>query len=169
MADIAGLIAQATTDGRFAQIASDPFAQFGTSARRYIGAELMPEKNVDEYMFREEAFQFLSTIANDETRHSPPTMQKMAQSASMNVILGDSGIASQLNTPEFEALRGMLNRGGDMNAMARFIKFPERLNIALQEYNERQRWQAIVNSSISAELRRVQLTGNTRITEDNVH
>ncbi len=49
----------------------------------------------------------------------------------MNVILGDSGIATQLNTPEFEALRTMLNRGGDMAAMARMLEFPERLNMAL--------------------------------------
>lgn len=148
MADIAGLIEQAATDGRFAQIASDPFSQFGTNARRYIGAELLPERNVEDYMFREEAFQFLSTVANDETRHSPPTMQKMARNAAMNVILGDSGIATQLNTPEFEALRAMLNRGGDMNAMASLMQFPEKLNLALQEYNERQRWQAIVSSNI---------------------
>ncbi len=79
MPDISGPINQANTDGRFAQIASDPFTQFGTKARTYIGAELMPERTVEDYMFRDEAFQFLSTVANDESRHSPPTMQKMAQ------------------------------------------------------------------------------------------
>lgn len=148
MPDISGLIQQANTDGRFAQIGSDPFTQFGTNARRYIGAELMPERNVEDYMFKDEALQFLSTVANDESRHSPPTMQKMARTAAMNVILGDSGIATQLNTPEFEALRTMLNRGGDMDALSRLLEFPEKMNMALQEYNERQRWQVIVSSQI---------------------
>jgi len=151
MPDISGLIGQANTDGRFNQIASDPFTQFGTNTRRYIGAELLPERLVEDYMFRDEAFQFLSTVANDESRHSPPTMQKMAQTAAMNIILGDSGIATQLNTPDFEGLRSMLNRGGDMAAMARLLEFPEKLNMALQELNERQRWQVIVSSNIVRE------------------
>lgn len=151
MADIQGLITQAITDGRFAQIANDPFTQFGTKQRRYIGAELLPEKQVEEYMFKDEAFELLSTLANDESRHSPPTMQKMAQTAAMNVILGDSGIATQLNTPDFEALRGYLNRGNGMDALARLLQFPEKLNLALQELNERQRMQMIVSSQIIRE------------------
>ncbi len=151
MADIAGLIAQANTEKRFTQLASDPFSQFGTNARRYIGAELLPEKQVDEYMFKDEAFRLLSTLANDESRHSPPTMQKMAETAAIDVVLGDSGIATQLNTPEFEALRKYLERGESMSAMQRLLQFPEKLNMALQELNERQRWQIIVNSQIARE------------------
>lgn len=149
MADLAGLIEQANRDGRFAQIASDPFTQFGTNARRMVGAELMPERQVEDYMFRDEAFRFLSTIANDESRHSPPTMQKMAERAAMDVILGDSGIATQLNTPEFEAIRTKLNRGDSMGAMSGLLELPEKMNMALQELNERQRWQAIVSSTIT--------------------
>ncbi|HXG86526.1 MAG TPA: major capsid protein [Pyrinomonadaceae bacterium] len=148
MADISGLIAQANTDGRFAQIANDPFTQFGTKARRYIGAELMPEKTVESNMFQDEAFELLSTLANDESRHSPPTMQKIAKSAAMSVILGDSGLASQLNTPDFDALRRYLSRGQDMDALSRLLEFPEKFNTALQEYNERQRWQMIVSSNV---------------------
>jgi hypothetical protein len=149
MADLAGLIEQATRDNRFTQITSDPFMQFGTNARRLIGAELMPERNVEDYMFRDEAFQFLSTLANDESRHSPPTLQKMAKRAAMDVILGDSGIATQLNTTDFEAIRNYLNRGDSMSAMSRLLELPEKMNMAMQELNEKQRWQAIVSSSIS--------------------
>ena len=149
MPDISGLIAQANTDGRFADIASNPFVQFGTDNRRYIGAELLPERNVNEYMFKDEAFRLMSTVANDESRHSPPTIQKMARTEGMQVILGDSGIATQLNSPEYDALVDMLNRNASMDAMTQLLQFPAMLNRAMVEHNERQRWQMIEKMQIT--------------------
>lgn len=149
MPDISGLIAQANTDGRFADISNNTFVQFGSDNRRYIGAELLPERNVTDYMFKDEAFKMMATVANDETRHSPPTLQKMARREGMQVILADSGIATQLNSPEYESLVDMLNRNASMDAMTQLLQFPAMMNRALVENNEIKRWQMIERMQVT--------------------
>ncbi|MBX6772690.1 MAG: major capsid protein [Chloroflexi bacterium] len=149
MPDIATLIEQMQRDGHFATIARNPLAQFGTAARRYIGAELLPERLVEENAYREQGVRYRTVIANAGTRYSPAQKKGADLVGDFLVELGDSDIARELTGREYDALVRLLGRNASMEAMAQLISWADTtLNRALVEYNEKQRWDAIVTAQV---------------------
>jgi hypothetical protein len=145
MRDLNTLIAQLREEGQFVDVASNPLSQFGTSARRYIGAEILPERTVPQNMFREDAIRYRTVVANDGTRYSPVQKKKGEFVGSFAVELGESDIGREITSREYDALIDLLGNRGDMQAMARILDWSDvTLNRAMLEHNERQRWQAIV-------------------------
>ncbi len=69
--DIYTLVQQMMADGTFARIAGNPAAQFGTPKRSYLGAEILPEKTVEENAYREDGIRYRTVIANSGSRYSP--------------------------------------------------------------------------------------------------
>ena len=149
MADIAGLVNQLMTDGTVPTIALNPQAQFGIAPRRYLGAELLPERNVDENAYREESIIYRTVIANDGTRYSPAQKKGAALIGSFLVELGNSDIATEFTSRDYDALLKMLNSRPTMDAAATLINWLDRtVNLALIEKNEKQRWEAIVSAAV---------------------
>jgi hypothetical protein len=149
MADLKTLLANMTRDGYFMQIAQNPLSQFGTPARRYLGAELLPERNVDENAFREAGIKYRTVIANDGTRYSPTQLKRGELVGSFLVELGESDIAREFTARDYDALLKMLGTNADMAAVTQMINFVDTtVNRALVELNEKQRWDAIVASSV---------------------
>lgn len=150
MADLNTLIQRMQEDGTFASVTSNPLAQFGTNARRYVGAEILPERLVSSNSFTEDKISYRTVIANAGTRFSPAQKKGgLNIVGQMAVQTGTSDIARELTGQEFDALVRLTNSGGDVEAMARAIGWVDTNVVrALIEYVEKQRWEAIVAGSV---------------------
>ncbi len=154
MADINTLMAAMAANGDAPRIARNPLAQFGTRSRRYLGAEILPERLVPENAYREENVKYRSVLANAGTRYSPTQKKGGALVGSVDVILAESDIASELTSRDYDALLSMLANGGakpSMEAIARTVRFLDTtINIPMVELLEVWRWQAIVSALVEA-------------------
>ena len=149
MPDIATLVRTLMADGTIRSIATNPRAQFGVLPRRYIGAELLPERTVTENAFREEDIRYRTVIANSGSRYSPAQKKGNELVGSFLVELGDNDIASELTARAYDTLIKVLGGGADMDAVAQITSWAERtLNLPLAELNEKHRWDAIVDASV---------------------
>ena len=148
MADIGTLIQNIERDGTVRTIMRNPRAQFGTAARPLLGATLLPEVEVPENAYREEAIRLRTIIANAGTRYGPAQKKGGDLVASFLVELSHSDIARELTSRDFDALRRLVG-ASDVEAMARLIDFMDRVNLGLVELNEVMRWQAIVSAAVT--------------------
>jgi hypothetical protein len=148
--DLGALLAELERDGHFVNITQNPLAQFGRGARRLIGAELLPERRVNENAFREEAIRFRTVVANDSTRYSPVQKKKGELIASFLVELGEADIGREITSQDYDILVRELNLNGGLGAAERILDWADTtLNGGIVEHNERQRWQAIVSAQVN--------------------
>jgi hypothetical protein len=160
MRDIGTILQELQSQGHFVNISRNPLAQFGTPARRYLGATLLPEQDVFENAYREEAIKYRTIIANDGTRYSPVQKKGGELVGEFLVELGNSDIGREMSAREYEALLRIVGNQDDMVAMERLVGWSDRvLNRALVENNEQKIWQAIVSAV-------VQRRGDNGYTED---
>lgn len=157
--DIGTMLNNLRADGTIADITKNPLAQFGTRTRRYIGAELLPEKTVPENLYREEQIRYRTIIANDGSRYSPVQRKRGELLGSFEVELGDSDIGRQLSGREYDTLLKILgiSSGGaghtadgiPMAAITQMINWVDTVLVrALVELTEAQRWQALQNAQV---------------------
>lgn len=160
MRDIGTILQELQSQGHFVNISRNPLAQFGQPARRYLGATLLPEQDVFENAYREEAVRYRTIVANDGTRYSPVQKKGGELVGEFLVELGNSDIGRELTAREYEALLRIINGQDDMVAMERLLGWSDSvLNRALVEKNELHIWQAIVSAI-------VQRRGDNGYTED---
>lgn len=147
--DIYTLVQQMMSDGTFQRIARNPAAQFGPPNRQYLGAEILPEKTVEENAYREDGIRYRTVIANSGSRYSPSQKKDGgALVGSFLVELGNQDIAREMTGRDYDALVKLLRTSADMDALATVINWVDTvINRALIEETERQRWEAIVNAS----------------------
>lgn len=158
--DIRTLVNRLSAAGEFLVIARNPLAQFGLPNRRYIGAELLPNRTVEYNNYIEEFIRYRSVIANAGTRYSPTQLKGGALVGAMQVNLADSDRASQLTGRDYDALLRILGSNQTEPGIAQITNFVDlTINIPLEEWLERARWQAIVSAV-------VQLRGDNGYTED---
>lgn len=158
--DIFSLAQQLLTDGTFQRVASNPRTQFGLPGRRYIGAEILPERQVALNAYREDQIKYRSIVANASERYSPVQLKGGSYVGSFLVELAESDIGAILTSRELDGLRRILNNGASLDAQARLINwFDVNITIPLIEWNERARWQALVEAS-------VHLRGDNEYSED---
>src|SRR4051794_1173403 len=96
------LVKTAMADGTFATIAGNQAAQFGPPSRQYLGATLLPEKQVAKNIFRETGVRYRTIIANDGTRYSPAQKKSGELIGSMLVELGHSDIAREITAEDYD-------------------------------------------------------------------
>lgn len=149
MATLASLLAAMRADGTFETIARNRRAQFGRTGRNYLGASLLPERNVLENAFREEAIRYRTIVANDGTRYSPTQLKAGDLIGSFLVELGESDIARQFDSQLYDALLRHLGGNQTMEGVASVTNwFDTVINLSLIEHSEKQRWQAIVDALV---------------------
>lgn len=148
MADIFTLHREIVEDGDLETIARDPSIQFGTPNRRYIGAELMPDRPVTENQFTESDIRYFTSPANDATRYSEPQMKQVALAASQDVKLGEIDIAAQLTGRDFDNIRkvAITNPGAAKAQLIAWLTIG--LRLSLVEKSEIQRWNAILDAVV---------------------
>lgn len=160
MPDIGALLNEATATGVIDGVARNPTTQFGREGRRYLGAEILPEVPQEQNEYIEDRIQYRSVIANASTRYSPPQKKGGALVGSMRVSLAESDIASELTSRDYDHLLRITAARPTIEGMAALTNFVDTtVNIPLVEWNERARWQAIIN-------RLVLLRGDNEFTED---
>lgn len=171
MADIADLLNELRADGTLYRIAMDPRAQFGTQTRRLIGAELLPERLVDQNAYTEEQIRFRTVVANAGTRYSPAQRKGGALVGSFQVMLAESDIASEFSSRDYDTIVRLLQGIGSImgnltgaapgiTAAAMMVNFMETtVRDALVELLEVWRWQAMVDGV-------VKLRGDNEYSED---
>jgi hypothetical protein len=158
--DILTLIMNMMRDGTLMRLAQNPLAQFGRPARRYIGAELLPEVTVLENQYTEESIRYRTVVANAGTRYSPTQKKGGDLIGSFDVKLSNSDIAREFTGRDYDALLHILGRNAEMEAVAAITNWADTvLNLALAEVNEAYRWQALENAL-------VQLRGDNGYSED---
>jgi hypothetical protein len=136
------------SDG-FRRISRNPLAQFGRPARQYLGATLLPERMVEENAFREDQIKYRTIVANAGTRYSPTQKKDGDLIGSFLVELGESDIAREFTSRQYDALLRTLERGESMEAMVQLTNWLDTaVNLALIEHVEKERWLAIVDASV---------------------
>jgi hypothetical protein len=147
--DLLTAVKQILDAGYLTRVSRNPLAQFGTKRRRYIGAELLPERPVMENQYREDQVKFRTIMANDGTRYSPTQKKDGDLFGYVDVVLGNSDIAREMTGREYDALIKLLMSGSDMQAIAAIAKWADTvLQRALVEKSEKERWDAIVDAQV---------------------
>lgn len=153
--EISVLVEQMIQNGAFQRVVNNPLAQFGVPTRNYLGASLLPEKPVQFNRFVEEGIRYRTVVANAATRYSPVQIKGGVMTGSFEVALGDSDIGSHFTGEDYDALvRAVQNYTGgtaneSMGGMTQMIRWSDKtLNLPLVEFNEVQRWQALVDASV---------------------
>lgn len=147
--NLSTLIEQFKTNGHFKTIASNPLAQFGPRKRRYVGAELLPEKLVKQNAYREMQVRWRTVIANAGTRYSPAQKKGGDLIGTVLVELGHGDIAREMDAEQYDMLTELLETSDDMRATALLTNWLDTtVNLALVEMLEAERWQAMINASV---------------------
>lgn len=155
--EIAALLDQMQSDGTLHRIATDPAVQFGSGARRYIGAEILPERQVNVNMYREQKISYRTVVANHGNRYSPAQRKGSKFIGHFDVILSDSDIADEFTAQEYDTLLQMITpvvgpidaSVQGMAAVGQLARWMDRgINLPLVELNEKMRWQALVNKQV---------------------
>jgi len=157
--DLVTLLNEINQTTGFERIARNPAAQFGRPQRRYLGAELLPERMVQANAYREESVNYRTVIANSGTRYSPSQKKGNSLVGSFMVELAESDIANEFTGQQLDVLMSLLQRNASMDAMASITNWLDTtVNLGLVELLEAQRWQAIVGASIER-------TGDNKLSE----
>ena len=146
--DIAALVASLVADGTVRTLALNTGAQFGVAPRAYLGATLLPERAVNDNAFREEGIRYRTVIANSGTRYSPTQKKGAELIGSFLVELGESDIAREFTSRDYDALIRLLQTNTTMDAAVTLTRWLDTVNLGLVELNEKQRWDAIVAASV---------------------
>ena len=147
--DLATLVNGLMEDGTVSTLAINPQAQFGIAPRRYLGAELLPERTVDENAYRETSIRYRTVVANDGTRYSPTQKKGNVIVGDFLVDLGESDIASEFTGRDYDALMKLLRNDASMEASVALARWMDQtVNLPLVEKNEVHRWAAIVNAVV---------------------
>jgi hypothetical protein len=158
--DLATVLRNLRNSADLTRVVNNPRTQFGTPSRRYLGAEILPERQVAENAFREETIKYRTIIANDGTRYSPVQLKGGALVGAFQVFLAESDIGSELTSQEYDALLNYLRRNLSLDATAQLLRWIDiTINVPLVEINEKHRWEAIVDALVL-------LRGDNGYTED---
>lgn len=149
--DLGNIIKQMNADGAFASISANPFAQFGTNVRRYVGADVLPERLVSENAYREDLVRYKTVIAGDAPRYSPAQKKGGADFAGQFLVeLGTQDILIEITGREYDQIVQMSLRGNDVDVAATITQLVDlKVNRALIEKTEVQRFQALVDASVT--------------------
>lgn len=158
---IASFLEVLRNNGTLMRLATDPAAQFGTPTRRYIGAELLPERPTTTNDYIEDKIRYRTIVANAGTRYSPSQKKGGAIVGSFAVHLAHQDIASELTAQEYDLLARRLRGAGayqgdrlqsqpGMAAVAQTVNWLDTVIVrALIEVLEVYRWQAIVEKLVT--------------------
>lgn len=142
--DIVQIIEQLTKDNTFNRTTNLPGLTLGVPGRQYVGATLLPVRNVPKNIFRDSSITYRTVMANTGTRYSPVVIEKGAAVGSMLMELGELDIGSTFTAEEYDALVDLLNQNREMNAQAEILNWTLRtLGAPIQERIEKQRWEAV--------------------------
>jgi len=150
--NLAALIAQLIAQGALNGVANVPGLQLGTPGRRYLGATLLPIREVAENYVRADNVSYRTMLANTGTRYSPVTLRGGAMVGSIGIELGEIDTGSEFTSAEYDALLRILQTNNTMEGTAQVLDWVTRtLALPIQERIEKQRWEAIDDAQVIRE------------------
>lgn len=141
-------------DGSLNNIFNNPFLPWGLNNKIYLGQSLLPEVTVTENAFRYYRQQFKTIVANAGTRHNAAQMKRGTASQGMMFELGYSDVASEFTGPDYDAFLQIVRQTSGQNlSMQQLVTLTnwmtKTLVLPLVEHNEKNRWLAICNASLT--------------------
>ena len=155
--DIRTFLQQLQQRRQFELIALNELSQFGLPGQQLVGATLLPERQVTRNQYTETGIRYRTVIAADGDRYSPAQKRgRSVQTGSWDVKLGNSDIATQFTSHDLDTVVQMiapltgLGTPAGMAAAAQVLNWSNTaINMALQYSQEKHRWQAILNGTIT--------------------
>ena len=152
MNNLAALIAALITQGALNRVANIPGLQLGVPGRQYLGATLLPIRQVPENYVRADNITYRTMLANTGTRYSPVTLRGGAMVGSVGIELGEIDTGSDFTSVEYDALLRLLAANNTMEGTAAVLDWVTRtLALPIQERIEKQRWEAIDDALVIRE------------------
>lgn len=149
MPDVQRLLDQLGTSGAVDRVRNNPAAQFGLPNRPLLGAELLPQRLVEENSYTDDTVIYRTVVANAGTRYSPVVLKGNAYVGSVKVELFEMDLGSELTAREYDVLIRILDRNLTMDAAAQVTDWLNvTVNMGLEELREVYRWKAIVNATM---------------------
>lgn len=144
------LLAELQESGAIADLLNDPAAQFGTGELPYLGATLLPERLVQENMYKETQVKYRSFLAHAGSYYSPSQLSPTGELVgSFNVELGKTDQADQVTAQDYKNLMTLLNRKQSREAILAAIRwFDYHILQPHLDLNEAYRWQAIIDAQV---------------------
>lgn len=140
---------------QFTEQANGPQLQFGIKSRAYLGATILPEKQVSVNSYEETGIRYRSIVANDGTRYSPVQIRSGIMVGSMQVNLGHQDTGSQFTANDYDTFRRLLAEARDtqatetMQAVAGLMRWTQtQLITPMVEKIEMARWQALALAQV---------------------
>lgn len=148
--DFAALIDRALREATFGSVLNAPNLQFGTPTAPMIYTRFLPERQVPENNFTEQAVRFRTIIALPATRYSPPQKNGGLLLGSVKVELAEQDVASEFTSRDYDAALALLRTNRDMEATLSALNFFTRtIALPLVQIQELQRSQAINASAVT--------------------
>lgn len=147
--DLYQLVDRMRDEGTLAMLINDPLMQFGATGQ-YLGATLLPERNVPLNSYEESSIRWKRVIANSGERHSPAQIRRGGHMVgSFQVSTGSSDIASVFDANDHDAIVNLLERNQDMEAAGFLSNWISNTIVEpLRMLIEKERWQAIVDAKV---------------------
>jgi len=140
---------QLIEQGRVDAVMTNEFAQFGIEPRQYIGAQIMPEQLQEDNEYRETEVYYRTVIASSSSRYSPAQVREGGViGGEMLVELGESDISKTLTGKRYDDMVEYLNQSADLASEEMLNWVNSMLNMALVEFNEKQRWECLINAAV---------------------
>lgn len=145
------LLAELEESGAIAGLLNDPAAQFGTVDLPYLGATYLPERLVEENMYKETQLKYRSFLAHAGSYYSPSQMSPTGELVgSFNVELGKTDQADQVTAQVYKTLMQLLNRKQPREAILTAIRwFDTHILRPHLDLNEKYRWDAITKAEVT--------------------
>lgn len=157
--DLGTFLERLIEQNRIDAVMTNEFAQFGIQPRQYVGALLLPEEMRDENTYRETEVTYRTVIANAGSRYSPAQIKDGGViGGEMLVELGNSDISTRLRGDRYDDLVEYLNEDSDMASEEIMDWINSLVNMALVEFNETKRWEALEDAQVTIEIGGVQET-----------
>jgi hypothetical protein len=155
--DMPAMVDYLRSSGYLSTLVNNPMAQFGPGPQRFIGPELLPERETELLDYTEQAIQFRTVIANDSTRYAPVQKKESTILGSLRVQLGHNDIGDDLKARDYDAIVNILRQIGEigdgdapsMMAVNLMLGWVDKALVRpLNVKNEKDRWAAMVNASL---------------------
>jgi len=147
------LIATLTQNGTFNAMNASLRSQFGRGSRRYIGAELMPERLLpadSNNVIRATTLLWRAVIAVDQPRYAPTVKRSSAVGGSQLLQTATAGAKADFTVQDADLLSSLRGDNLTIRDGPRVVELlTNGVIIPLVENVERHRWQAMVGAQVT--------------------
>lgn len=151
IASLTELLAYLEQEGTLRDLLNDPTAQFGTGEVPYLGATLLPERRVEDNVFREQGIKYKTFLAQAGSYYSPAQLNTAGEIVgSFLVELGKNDQADQVTAQTYKTLMALLRDKRPRDALLAATRwFDFHILRPHLDLDEKYRWDAIIKAMVT--------------------